>query len=184
MGVVEKRAPINDKNNKKKAGYYICDNFTLFYYKYIYKYISQLNVMNEDAFFDRFIQDDLYKNHVPSVFEWICQQFLIRKNRLNGFEIPFFEIGKYYYDDPVNKMNGEFDVVTQDEKGYIFYECKYKNSKVTQDVVDKEIEQVKNVNMTCYKYGFFSKYGFDLKDDSNLILYTLDDLYHSFSENR
>lgn len=33
MGVVEKRAPINDKNNKKKAGYYICDNFTLFYYK-------------------------------------------------------------------------------------------------------------------------------------------------------
>lgn len=140
--------------------------------------------MNEDAFFDRFIQDDLYKSHVPSVFEWICQQFLIRKNRLNGFEVPFFEIGKYYYDDPVNKMNGEFDVVTQDEKGYIFYECKYKNSKVTQDVVDKEIEQVKNVNMTCYKYGFFSKSGFDLKDDSNLILYTLDDLYHSFSENR
>ena len=183
MGVVEKRAPINDKNNKKKAGYYICDNFTLFYYKYIYKYISQLNVMNEDAFFDRFIKDDLYKSHIPTVFEWMCQQFLIRKNKLNELEVPFFEIGKYYYDDPVNKMNGEFDVVTQDDNGYIFYECKYKNSRVTQDVVDQEIEQVKNVNMSCYKYGFFSKTGFDLTEDSNIILYTLDDLYHSFSEN-
>ena len=53
----------------------------------------------------------------------------------------------------------------QDDNGYIFYECKYKNSRVTQDVVDQEIEQVKNVNMTCYKYGLFSKSGFDLKDD-------------------
>ena len=113
----------------------------------------------------------------------MCQQFLIRKNKLNGIEVPFFEIGKYYYDDPVNKMNGEFDVVTQDENGYIFYECKYKNSKVPQAVVDQEIKQVKNVNMSCYKYGFFSKSGFDLTDDSTIILYTLDDLYHSFSEN-
>lgn len=37
--------------------------------------------------------------------------------------------------------------------------------------------------MSCYKYGFFSKSGFDLTNDSNLISYTLDDLYHSFSEN-
>ena len=161
----------------------VLDKLTLFYYKYIYKYISQLNVMNEDAFFDRFIKDDLYKSHIPTVFEWMCQQFLIRKNKLNELEVPFFEIGKYYYDDPVNKMNGEFDVVTQDDNGYIFYECKYKNSRVSQDVVDQEIEQVKNVNMSCYKYGFFSKTGFDLTDDSNIILYTLDDLYHSFSEN-
>lgn len=69
------------------------------------------------------------------------------------------------------------------EREYI-QECKYKNSKVTQAVVDQEIEQVKNVNMSCYKYGFFSKTGFDLIDDSNLIICMLDDLYHPFSENR
>lgn len=69
------------------------------------------------------------------------------------------------------------------EREYI-QECKYKNSKVTQAVVDQEIEQVKNVNMSYYKYGFFSKFGFDLIDDSNLIICMLDDLYHPFSENR
>ena len=68
-------------------------------------------------------------------------------------------------------------------RGEYIQECKYKNSKVTQAVVDQEIEQVKNVNMSYYKYGFFSKFGFDLIDDSNLIICMLDDLYHSFSEN-
>lgn len=71
----------------------------------------------------------------------------------------------------------------EDFEGEYIQECKYKNSKVTQAVVDQEIEQVKNVNVSCYKYGFFSKSGFDLTNDSNIILYTLDDLYHSFSEN-
>ena len=28
-------------------------------------------------------------------------------------------LGKYYYDDPKNKVNGEFDVVTLDKFGYI-----------------------------------------------------------------
>ena len=32
--------------------------------------------------------------------------------------------------------------------------------------------------------SFFSKTGFDLIDDSNLIICMLDDLYHPFSENR
>ena len=33
MDVVSKEAPINDENNKKKSGYFISDNLSLFYYK-------------------------------------------------------------------------------------------------------------------------------------------------------
>ena len=36
MDVVAKEAPINDENNRKKSGYFISDNLSLFYYKYIY----------------------------------------------------------------------------------------------------------------------------------------------------
>ena len=46
------------------------------------------------------------------------------------------------------------------------------------------VQTSKDGNMACYKYGFFSKSGFDLIDDSNLIICMLDDLYHPFSENR
>ncbi len=34
MEVVKREVPINDENNRRKAGYYISDNLSLFYYKY------------------------------------------------------------------------------------------------------------------------------------------------------
>ena len=46
MDVVEKTSPINDENNKKKSGYYVCDPLKLFYFKYIYRNLSLLNVMD------------------------------------------------------------------------------------------------------------------------------------------
>ena len=48
-------------------------------------------------------------------------QYLIRQNRLGLMDPVIEKIGKYYYDDPKTKTNGEFDVVTLDEKGYAFY---------------------------------------------------------------
>lgn len=42
MDVVAKEAPINDENNKKKSGYFISDNLSLFYYKYIFRNMSRL----------------------------------------------------------------------------------------------------------------------------------------------
>ena len=32
-----KKAPINDENNRKKSGYFISDNLSLLYYKYIFR---------------------------------------------------------------------------------------------------------------------------------------------------
>lgn len=50
---------INDENNKKKAGYYISDNLSLFYNKYI--------------------ADDFEEKYVPLQFEDIAKQYRIRK---------------------------------------------------------------------------------------------------------
>ena len=55
MEVVVKTAPINDSNNKKKAGYYISDNLSLFYYRYIFKYSSQMKIMDSEVFYRKYI---------------------------------------------------------------------------------------------------------------------------------
>ena len=52
MDVVSKEAPINDENNKKKSGYFISDNLSLFYYKYIFRNMSRMNIMDSDVFYD------------------------------------------------------------------------------------------------------------------------------------
>lgn len=177
MDVVAKEAPINDENNKKKSGYFISDNLSLFYYKYIFRNMSRLNIMDPDVFYDRYISDDFETKYVPKSFERICKQYLIRKNRKGLMDEIFEKIGKYYYDDPAEKKNGEFDIVTQDDRGYIFYEAKFRKDPVTESIVQKEIRQVEQTGLKCYKYGFFSRGGFTCEKEENRILIELSELY-------
>lgn len=106
MDVVSKEAPINDENNKKKSGYFISDNLSLFYYKYIFRNMSRMNIMDSDVFYDRYIAEDFETKYVPKSFERICKQYLIRKNRKGLMDEVFEKIGKYYYDDPIEKRMG------------------------------------------------------------------------------
>ncbi|MBR5179899.1 MAG: ATP-binding protein [Lachnospiraceae bacterium] len=177
MEVVEKKAPINDEDNKKKTGYYICDNLSLFYFRYIFKYSSQLKIMDSNVFYDKYIAKDFEEQYVPHKFEEICRQFLIRQNKLGLIDPVIEKIGKYYYDDPKTRTNGEFDIVTLDEKGYIFYEVKFRKNKITKEIVAEEIRQVKATNLNCYKYVFFSRAGFAVEETDDIKLIELARLY-------
>lgn len=177
MDVVAKEAPINDENNKKKSGYFISDNLSLFYYKYIFRNMSRLNIMDSEVFYDRYISEDFETKYVPKSFERICKQYLIRKNRKGLMDEIFEKIGKYYYDDPAEKKNGKFDIVTQDDRGYIFYEAKFRKDPVTESIVQNEIRQVEQTGLKCYKYGFFSRGGFTCEKEENRILIELSELY-------
>lgn len=177
MDVVKKEVPINDETNKKKAGYYISDNLSLFYYKYIFRNISRMSIMDSENFYDKYIEEDFETKYVPKRFEDICKQYLIRQNKAGAMDEIFEKIGKYYYDDPVNKKNGEFDIVTLDDKGYIFYEAKFRKNPISEQMINEEIEQVNNTGLNCYKYGFISRSGFECEQVNNRILITLEDLY-------
>ncbi|MBR7019709.1 MAG: AAA family ATPase [Lachnospiraceae bacterium] len=168
MEVVEKTAPINDETNKKKAGYTICDNLSLFYYRYIFKYSSQRKIMDAEVFYDRYIEKDFEEFYVPHRFEEICRQYLIRQNKLGNIEPLIEKIGKYYYDNPKTHMNGEFDVVTLDEKGYVFYEVKFKKRKTSKEVIETEIRQVRETGLNCYRFVFFSRAGFTAKETDEI----------------
>ena len=179
MGLVTKVAPINDENSRKKAGYYIDDNLSLFYYKYVFRHASARAIMNPDDFFDRYVAEDFEAQHVPCIFEKICREYLVEKNKGGQMEVPFEKIGKYYYDDPKSRTNGEFDVVTKDENGYIFYEAKFKSHRVSLKDVQEEIEQVKAAGLNCYKYGFFARCGFEDDVPEDIIRIELEDMFYS-----
>lgn len=98
--------------------------------------------MEPDVFYDRFIYNDFFERYVPLSFENICREFLIRKNKKGLVDPPIERIGKFYYDSPSEHKNGAFDIVTEDAKGYIFYEAKYKSQPVTMGMIEKEIQQV------------------------------------------
>lgn len=177
MEVVVKTAPINDNNNKKKAGYYISDNLSLFYYRYIFKYSSQMKIMDSEVFYKKYIESDFEDYFVPHQFEVICRQYLIRKNRAGLIDPVIEKIGKYYYDNPINRTNGEFDIVTEDEIGFIFYEVKFRKNPITDAMIEEEIKQVKATGLDCYKYVFFSRSGYQCKERDDVVLIELDELF-------
>ena len=98
-------------------------------------------------------------------------------------QIPLLKYNKHlhsyihYYDDPKNKTNGEFDVVTLDEKGYVFYEVKFRKNPVSKSMIDEEIEQVKLTGLNCYRYVFIARSGFSAKETDEIKLIELNELY-------
>ena len=127
--------------NKKRTSYVICDGLTRFYYRYVFRYLSQRSVLDPGTFYDRYVNDDFEQQFVPHAFEEVCKQYLVRQNRAGNIEPPFDLIGTYSYDDLAARTNGEFDVVTRDPLGYAFYEAKLRSTPVTQRMIDEEIEQ-------------------------------------------
>ncbi len=128
-------------------------------------------------FYDKYIDKDFEEYYIPHRFEELCTQYLIRQNRLGAIEPVIEKIGKYYYDDPKTKTNGEFDVVTLDEKGYAFYEVKFRKKKTSNEVIETEISQVKATGLDCYKYVFFARAGFTGKETENIKFITLDQMF-------
>lgn len=179
MEVVSKEAPINDPRNKRKTGYVISDNMSLFYYRYVFRYASQMSVMDPLKFYEHFIERDFEEQYVPRRFERICAQWLVRENVAGTLRDPFFEIGKYYYDMPSEKRNGEFDVVTHGDDGYVFYEAKFRSTPISRRVVEQEIGQVLATGLDCKAFGFISRSGFEDFDIDSVRKYTLSDLYRS-----
>ena len=177
MGLVRKEAPINDENNRRKAGYYIADQLSLFYYRYCFRYASQLSVMDPEIFYDRYIREDFETKYVPAAFEEVCRQYLIRMNRAGKLAEPFEKIGRYWYDDPETRTNGEFDLVTEDPKGYVFYEAKFRSEPLSKSRIRQEIMQVQKTGLNCYRYGFISRSGFDLEPEDDMELISLEQLY-------
>ena len=86
-------------------------------------------------------------------------------------------LGNYYYDDPKNKVNGEFDVVTLDKFGYIFYEVKFRKKRISKSMIDEEIEQVRHTGLNCYNYVFFARSGFSAEETDSVKFIDLKELY-------
>lgn len=177
MSLVQRRAPINDPTNKRKSGYFIIDPLSLFYYRYVFRYSSQRQLLDPEVFYERYVESDFEDNHVPRMFEEVCRQYLTRRNRAGLIDPPFDAIGKYWYDDPSNHLSGEFDVVTHDPEGYVFYEVKFRKTPVTAKMISEEVAQVEAMGLNCHRYGFFSRSGFDADPSDGIAFIDLPELF-------
>lgn len=178
MGVLEKGTPINDKNNRKKTFLRFQDNFFAFYYRYIGMNPYSAMRENPKKFYIQFIKEDFRKNYLPKKFEDVSREFLFKESFLGKIKPAMLDIGTYFPDDGKDKKDCPFDVVTRDERGYVFYECLYHDSIIGNDVIAEKIKRVESLGIDFYRLGFLAKKGFAKDvDKEKYRCYTLDDFY-------
>lgn len=159
LEIVSRNSPINKIGDNKKATFEINDNLLRFYFTFIYKNASALQVLGAEAFYDEYVAPTL-TDFISRRFEGICRDYFslqVRSGKLKGVR----NIGSYYYDDPVHRKNGEFDVALDLADGYAIYEAKYYAQPMTLDEIRREAQQVANIKELAVKQlGFIAINGF------------------------
>lgn len=164
MDIISKIYPINKQEDKKKVSYEVRDNLLRFYYAFIYKNKSALQILGAEAFYEEYIQDSI-TTFISHRFEEIVRTYFslcVKMGKLRGIS----NIGTFYYDDSSTRTNGEFDVVLERKNIYDIYEVKYYSNPLELSEIHKEVAQIKAIKgLKIGKIGFIATAGYETTTD-------------------
>ena len=147
-----------------------------FYYAYVYPNKSALQMIGERTFFAQIVSPTLLRDFVPRRFEELSRGFfsvLAQAGKLPGIT----NIGTYYYDDPVNHKNGEFDAALAFGDEYEIYEAKYYKKPMTLAEIRHEAGQAREIkSLNVVRVGFIAVNGFETPEEG-FSFYDGEDLY-------
>ena len=175
LEIICRNEPINKLGDNKKFSFEINDNLLRFFFTFVYKNGSALQMLGAKAFYEQYIEPELTQ-FISRRFEDICREYFslqVRSGRIKDVR----NIGTYYYDDPKNHRNGEFDVALQHSDGYSIIEAKYLIKPMEMDEIHREIGQVREIDeLDVKQIGFVSINGF-VEQERGYLYYIGDDLF-------
>ena len=177
METIQKTEPINRRNDRKKQFYAITDNLMRVYFSFIFGMAGIITRIGEEQYYARHIEATL-DQFISRRFEGIVLQYFHRMAVLGKYP-DIEDFGSYWYDDPVNKTNGEFDcVIRRTGDRFDFYECKYFDRAMTLKECEQEKEQIGQIQgIEVTGIGFVCAGGFDFENKTPFILVDGEALY-------
>lgn len=173
--------PITERKpwKSKKGRYFLSDNFFKFWFRYVYRNMSDYEIGNYDILMKKITQD--LDSLVGREFEKVAMQFFIEMNKQDVLGLCFSKIGKWWRKDI------EIDLVALNEntKEILFCECKWQNKKTGIDVLEKLMQKsrsvdwnngVRNEYFAVITRSGFSKKAEEFAKHNDFLLYTLDDI--------
>ena len=184
METIRKTEPINRRNDKKKQFYEITDNLMRFYFSFIFGTAGTITRIGEAQYYARNIEKTL-EQYISRRFEGITLQYFHRM-AVEGKYPDVEDFGSYWYDDPVNKTNGEFDcVIKRTGALYDFYECKFYDRPMTLKECEQEKRQLQELQgIEVSGMGFVCSGGFGFENKTNYTLVDGKDLYDRVSRRK
>lgn len=192
VGLVEKKKCITEEKNKKKTQYVLKDHMFKFWYEFIPKAISVIEMGQGELYYEKVVKPQLHA-FMGSVFEEMCRYYTLEHGIQGAFGSFITEVGTWWGVEQLQDDTGKWyqqatdiDVVglsTVDNTAVIG-ECKFKNEKIDRGVYETLLGRARLIagkyNVT--KYLLFSLSGFtdwfDTQDKTNIVLITVEDMYH------
>ena len=192
IGLVEKKKCITEEKNKKKTQYVLKDHMFKFWYEFIPKAISVIEMGQGELYYEKVVKPQLHA-FMGSVFEEMCRYYTLEHGIQGAFGSFITEVGTWWGVEQLQDDTGKWyqqatdiDVVglsTVDNTAVIG-ECKFKNEKIDRGVYETLLGRARLIagkyNVT--KYLLFSLSGFtdwfDTQDKTNIVLITVEDMYH------
>lgn len=190
VGLVTKKKCITEEKNKKKTQYVLKDHMFRFWYAFIPKATSLIEIGNGDLYFDQVVKPQIH-NYMGCVFEDMCRYYTLRKGSCGAFGNILTDVGTWWgtevlrQDTEKVQQSADIDVVgiSDLDKTAVLGECKFKKEKIDKNVYDTLLRRsaVFSGKYRVIRFLFFSLGGytswFDSMQDKSVILLTLDDLY-------
>ncbi|AOL17209.1 ATPase [Sulfolobus sp. A20] len=136
IGLVKREVPILERRTSKRGRYIIVDNFTNFWFKFIYPNLSEI----EEGRYE--IREEEYNEYLGRVFEDIAREYVKDKYGLR-------DVGRHWYKDV------EIDIM---DKGLnIAGECKWSDEVDGIRILHELESKLERLNLNVKKIVIFAK---------------------------
>lgn len=191
VGLVEKKRCITDEKNKKKTQYVLKDYMFKFWYEFIPKATSVIEIGQGEVYYTKVVKPALH-SFMGTVFEDMCRYYTLKQGIEGAYGCFITSVGSWWGIESITDKNGsvraqstDIDVVAISEidKKAVIGECKFKNEKIDKGVYETLIRRGKLITAKykVSKYIFFSLSGytdwFKSLSDNDVLLLTVDSLY-------
>lgn len=191
VGLVEKKKCITDEKNKKKTQYVLKDYMFKFWYEFIPKATSVIEMGRGEVYYQKVVKPALH-SFMGAVFEEMCRYYTLKQGITGEYGCFVTTVGTWWGVENITDKNGDIrpqsadiDVVALSEinKKAVIGECKFKNEKIDKGIYETLIRRGKLITAKykVSKYIFFSLSGytdwFESLSDEDVLLLTLDSLY-------
>lgn len=193
VGLIEKKKCTTEEKNKKKTQYVLKDHMFQFWYEFIPKAHSVIEMGQGDVYYEKIVKPRLH-SFMGNVFEEMCRYYTLEQGIRGRFGSFLTQAGSWWGTERVKNQTGEMvqqsadiDVlaISETDKTAVVGECKFKNEKIDKKVYDTLLRRANLIaeKYRVTKYIFFSLSGytdwFYTLENSDMLLFSLEDLYLS-----
>lgn len=186
--LVEKRHCILEEKNKKKIQYVLKDGMLRFWYAFIPKAASLIEMGAGEAYYDRAVAPRLHGFMGP-VFEEMCRRFTLEQGCAGRFGCFLTDAGSWWGMEPAEAgarpRPTDIDVVgiSDTDRALVAGECKFRNEKMDRRALEtlRKRAALLPARYETQKYLLFSLGGFTAglsgENGDRVLTFTLEDLY-------